>query len=216
MMIKFGDQGPDVLKIQQRLDVKEDGRWGYKTTQAVERFQLLNGLIVDGVVGPLTWEMLFPPVLGNIEYERKIFGAIKPYMNVIEFDGVGSNPRIDEMFQRIVHKDWKDDVPWCAVFANCVLEDAGYEGTGSALARSFLDWGKPASTHQRGAIVVIRTHNVTKITSTGYHVGFLESVMKDRISLIGGNQSNRVKPSWFDLTYWAIKGIRIPSSVGGA
>ena len=59
-------QGDDVLMLQQRLldlgytEVGElDGIFGPKTEQAVKHFQEVNGLLVDGVVGPQTWAALF-------------------------------------------------------------------------------------------------------------------------------------------------------------
>lgn len=61
-------EGDDVLVLQQRLlflgytGVGEaDGFFGPKTDEAVRLFQSQNGLVVDGIVGPLTWEALFSP-----------------------------------------------------------------------------------------------------------------------------------------------------------
>jgi YVTN family beta-propeller protein len=59
-------RGDDVSLLQQRLldmGYEEigwaDGTFGSKTDQAVRRFQTINGLTVDGIVGPITWEFLF-------------------------------------------------------------------------------------------------------------------------------------------------------------
>lgn len=61
-------RGDDVLLLQQRLlelgytEVgAPDGDFGAKTDAAVRHFQEVNGLEVDGVVGPQTWERLFSP-----------------------------------------------------------------------------------------------------------------------------------------------------------
>ncbi len=58
--------GADVLQLQQRLQALgysevgiPDGIFGEKTDQAVRNFQQRNNLVVDGVVGPLTWKALF-------------------------------------------------------------------------------------------------------------------------------------------------------------
>lgn len=58
--------GEDVRLAQQRLvelgytEVGEiDGYFGAKTDSAVRRFQSVNGLAIDGVIGPRTWEQLF-------------------------------------------------------------------------------------------------------------------------------------------------------------
>lgn len=58
--------GADVLAVQERLLALgyvelglADGVYGPQTANAVRRFQLINALAVDGVVGPLTRQQLF-------------------------------------------------------------------------------------------------------------------------------------------------------------
>ena len=64
--IRKGSTGEDVVYCQQIL-IKlgynlgasgADGKFGAKTQAAVKEFQAKNGLGVDGVVGPMTWEAL--------------------------------------------------------------------------------------------------------------------------------------------------------------
>lgn len=59
-----GDDGPFVRIMQhllraRRFDLKADGIFGPITEQAVRRFQGNQGIVVDGVVGPVTWTRLF-------------------------------------------------------------------------------------------------------------------------------------------------------------
>jgi len=59
MLLMFGDRGPDVLALQQRLNglgarLQEDGEFGTGTRAAVIAFQGSNGLRPDGVAGSKT------------------------------------------------------------------------------------------------------------------------------------------------------------------
>jgi len=58
-LIKEGSQGKDVGRIQQALGVTPDRIFGSKTKSAVIDFQRRQGLLVDGIVGPKTWSLLF-------------------------------------------------------------------------------------------------------------------------------------------------------------
>ncbi len=58
--IRRGSTGPDVELIQRWLGVVGPGVPGYgtfgpATEAAVERYQQMKGLAVDGIVGPMTW-----------------------------------------------------------------------------------------------------------------------------------------------------------------
>lgn len=71
-------RGEDVLAVQSRLTRenavspgKADGLFGWKTDRAVRAFQQSKGLRVDGIVGPLTWRVLFKGVPGSAP-EQKI------------------------------------------------------------------------------------------------------------------------------------------------
>jgi uncharacterized protein (TIGR02594 family) len=71
---------------------------------------------------------------------------------------------------------------WCAAFANLVLQRTGHRGSGSALARSFAHYGRPAPGPVPGAIVVFP-----------HHVGFVvRAEGGGRIRVVSGNHGHRV------------------------
>ena len=57
-IVKKGDRGPEVAKVQRWLNQPADGIFGRGTRAAVKRFQRRQGLEPDGVVGPATWAAL--------------------------------------------------------------------------------------------------------------------------------------------------------------
>src|SRR3954449_962179 len=60
-LLRVGSTGPDVVRIQSALGQQPDGVFGSRTDAAVRVFQGRNGLLVDGIVGPQTWRVLFGP-----------------------------------------------------------------------------------------------------------------------------------------------------------
>lgn len=74
-IIRVGLKGEDVKKLQILLGVKPDGFFGGLTLDAVEKFQRLNNLDDDGVVGPKTWSVLLssePAKQKKTVYERLV------------------------------------------------------------------------------------------------------------------------------------------------
>lgn len=65
--LKAGSQGTEVSELQATLKLlgyysgTVDGLYGESTANAVTQFQQAAGLRPDGVVGPVTWNRLFPP-----------------------------------------------------------------------------------------------------------------------------------------------------------
>jgi len=54
VIVKRGDRGTAVRKIQRKLGIPADGVFGPQTERAVKSFQRRRGLEVDGIVGPIT------------------------------------------------------------------------------------------------------------------------------------------------------------------
>lgn len=57
-VLHLGSEGPWVKRVQKKLGVAQDGKFGAITQEAVKRFQRAHHLHDDGVVGPLTWKAL--------------------------------------------------------------------------------------------------------------------------------------------------------------
>lgn len=63
--VAYGHEGPAVFQVQQRLvslgyyGGGVDSKFGYATFLAVKAFQKVNGLKVDGIIGPQSWAKLF-------------------------------------------------------------------------------------------------------------------------------------------------------------
>jgi len=76
---------------------------------------------------------------------------------------------------------------WCARFMNMVLQQSGYRGTGSDLARSFSNYGQRVSGPQVGAIAVMGRRG-------GGHVGVVSGIdPSGNPIVISGNNGNRVR-----------------------
>ena len=56
--LKLGSRGTDVITLQKKLNLHQDGIFGSLTEEAVKEFQKSNGLTVDGIVGTKTWAKL--------------------------------------------------------------------------------------------------------------------------------------------------------------
>lgn len=115
-------------------------------------------------------------------------------VGVAEVPGPRHNPRILEYHKKTSLRATTDEVAWCSSFVNWVMAEAGYGGTGSAMARSWLRWGKKLEAPRRGCIVVMsRGSNPEQ-----GHVGFLERWDNQTVTIVGGNQRNSVCEADFD------------------
>lgn len=120
--LKIGDKGNDVLNVQKSLNyifseykflpkLKEDGYYGKETRKAVELFQQLFGLIVDGIVGKNTYDrieyvkknMRFLNVFlksqinnkfKDIDFEKRNYGNLEDILLPLKKGDVGENVKI--------------------------------------------------------------------------------------------------------------------------
>jgi TIGR02594 family protein len=108
-----------------------------------------------------------------------------------EIKGDKDNPRIVEYFTATTLKAKHDEVAWCSAFVNWVMQKAGYDGTKSAAAKSWKNWGVDVKKPIYGTIAVF------DFGEAGGHVGFIVGKQGERLLILGGNQNDQVKKSLF-------------------
>jgi uncharacterized protein (TIGR02594 family) len=99
------------------------------------------------------------------------------------------NPRILEYHASVTGGFDENEIPWCSSFVNWCMEQADIRGTDSAAARSWEKWGKKLSKPKRGAVAVFWRDSKT---SPKGHVGFYVDENSTHVSVLGGNQGDRV------------------------
>lgn len=120
----------------------------------------------------------------------------------------GDHPRIIDYLRTVdVPGELHDEIPWCSAFANWVMTQAGYVGTGSAAAVSWLKWGKPVAMPMIGAIVILRRGD----PSWQGHVGFVQGWTKAGVLVLGGNQLNAVNVR--EYPYERVRAYRWPAEM---
>lgn len=118
-----------------------------------------------------------------------------------------SNPRVTEYHANTNIAGYDDKASWCSSFINWTLAQVGIVGTGSALARSWLNWGQPLEQPLFGCIAVL-----SRDDPTGWkgHVGFFLRSDDESIYLLGGNQLDQVREHFYPKS--AVLGYRWPKS----
>jgi uncharacterized protein (TIGR02594 family) len=136
-ILRKGDSGPAVVKLQELLPKWIDGDFGSTTDALVREFQRSQGLAVDGVVGEATWAALLdeeppPPlpsagwihditatVFGAFEGEASAYGGQlnddEPFVALpYRFSPAGSRPNVEVMNEdgKIVLATVEDVGPW--------------------------------------------------------------------------------------------------------
>jgi uncharacterized protein (TIGR02594 family) len=94
--------------------------------------------------------------------------------------------------------------PWCAAYVNSQLKRNGIQGSGSAMADSFLNWGAPVDKKNiQPGDVIVGDYGA----GSRSHVMFAAGTPKDGyVDIIGGNQSGKVTRGSIALS--KIDGVR--------
>jgi uncharacterized protein (TIGR02594 family) len=123
-----------------------------------------------------------------------------------EVSGAGDNPRVMALYRDAGHAEIQhDETAWCAAFAGACLARAGLKGSGSLMARSYLNWGEDAHEPRTGAIAVLSRAG----DPASGHVGFLLGETDNNVILLGGNQGDAVSVAAFPRA--RLLGLRWPA-----
>jgi hypothetical protein len=93
VIVKRGDRGTAVRRIQQELGIPADGVFGAQTERAVRRFQRSHDLVADGIVGPLTRGALGLQPFSSRSLRRTSSERVPAILRQIAECESGSNPR---------------------------------------------------------------------------------------------------------------------------
>jgi uncharacterized protein (TIGR02594 family) len=205
--LRRGDVGASVRHLQLLLvrhslaaRLKANGRFGARTEHEVQAFQRRRGLADDGVVGPLTWAALGVrrPLRASPRHDsgqpRDWMAIARAELDVREVPGINHHPRILAYHATTGAAPKTDEAPWCSSFVNWVMREAGYRGTDSAGARSWIRWGTELTEPRANAVMVTLRDgdDVENGSVSGYHVGFLVRSDGDSFVMLGGNQGSAV------------------------
>ncbi|MDB5894864.1 MAG: hypothetical protein JWQ88_2395 [Rhodoferax sp.] len=142
--------------------------------------------------------MLHPPWLAVAALET----------GVRTFPAGTSNPRVTEYHDCTNLPGYDDKASWCSSFVNWSLAQVGVQGTGSALARSWLSWGEPLEVPRFGCIAVLSREDPAGWKG---HVGFFMHADEAHVHLLGGNQLDEVRLHAYPVSHvlayrWPVNG----------
>lgn len=194
----LGDRGDHVKQLQERLNeldnagLSVDGVFGPLTEKAIQNFQRKNGLPGGGIIGEITLDFLkfelVSPFANGVDLRKDIWNTAYAEIGVKSILGHQHHPRILE-YHSTTGGFSDDETPWCSSFVQWVLKQNGVGGTGSAAARSWMNWGTKTTHPKQGDIVVFWR---VAVNSWQGHVGFYSHEDATHIHVLGGNQSRAV------------------------
>ena len=136
-------------------------------------------------------------VLSSHMVEPIWLATARKELGVVTFPEGQSNPRITEYHSTTSIAGYDDKAAWCSSFLNWVFAQHGINGTGSALARSWLEWGMALDAPKLGCVVVLEREDPSGWKG---HVGLFLRMDGDQVVLLGGNQLDEVREHNYPLS----------------
>lgn len=141
------------------------------------------------------------------------FNLAQRFVGLEEVSGKTANPQILAMLQLDGKWPQDDSVPWCSAFVNYVAWLLRLPRSKSLRARSWLLVGEAVVTSapQVGFDVVVLKRGGggqpgPEVIKAPGHVGFFAGMNSAHVAMLGGNQSDSVNTSFYDLE--RVLGIR--------
>lgn len=228
-VLTVGSHGDDVTALQTRLhglgysDLNVDGDYGEVTKTAVRRFQSSRNLDPDGQVGELTWIELFKPDASTtlpplLPPSTAKYGDPPEWYRLAEkeigFHEVGDNRGLDRFLAENGGIGSNGD-PWCAIFVNAKVHQAGFPTSGSAMARSFERHKNFVKLSEPALGCIVTMWRVSKTDGQG-HVFMYDGENSSGIRGIGANEEDQVKRSFHDRRritgYWWPASATMPTT----
>lgn len=160
----------------------------------------------EGKTGWVSFKYLQPTMAGTQLSPFPWFDIAKKELGVAELHGPRDNPRIVEYLRSTsLRGDMasNDETPWCSAFVNFCIEQSGFAGTDSAMARSWLKWGRSTDKPLTGCIAVFKRGE-----PPSGHVAFFVADYGNNISVLGGNQGDKVSIAQYPASN--LLGYRVP------
>jgi uncharacterized protein (TIGR02594 family) len=230
--LKMGMQG-DLVKVAQLelarrgFKLTGTGYYGAATDTAVSAVQRRAKLWIDGELGPATAKAIdaMPlavtlPTIEHAEISRPLW--IEAGLKVLgTHEGVGArdNKEIIDWAKEeggdIAAEYTHDSIPWCALFANHILTEAGEKGTGTLWALDFA--GKWPSIKLSGPAV--GAFAPMKRSGGGHITCIVGKDQHGNVMGLGGNQSDAVTIAAFSTSrlnqgFWWPKNTELPKNIG--
>lgn len=123
--LRQGSSGPNVLLMQQRLNISgsaytaintlaEDSSFGTNTASAVRRFQKQFGLTPDGVIGSNTWHTILT-VSDNVSVKTPNMVSTRYPGSTVQFGSSGDDVRFIQSYMNRIGEVNRDGFPYVTV-----------------------------------------------------------------------------------------------------
>jgi putative chitinase len=122
MLLKIGSTGEEVKELQTKLGLTPDGTFGPVTETKVIEWQLQNNLEADGIVGDITWGIMFP---GTSTTSASSFPSNN--FKLINLKGHIPDPVIDQILDTAIKFNISNILRLAHFLAQCGHESAGFK-----------------------------------------------------------------------------------------